>query len=124
MLNALGADQCVAIPPKIDFKILDYQAKGEPFASVTVNCGFNIIGIHENVDGYKDSNKCLFGIHRIDDRRVVIYLVLREDAIFSVESSILCKGSIKIKTIKQGDNRELVSLGIPFNVSIIGFVCR
>ena len=126
MLNALGADECVSSPREIDFKILDYHAREEHLGSATVQCGYNLIST-EDIKFYNvlESSHCKFHwVGKIGDRSVRIFLMLKEDAKYSVESIILCKGSIKFKKTKEGSNQEFVSLEIPYNVAIRAFVCR
>lgn len=124
MLNALGADECVATPPEIDFKILEYKEKEGHFGFATVNCGSNIRQATVEHYAVRGSDNCRVHWSHINERSLTISTALMKDAIYSVESIILCKGSFNIKTKKHGSNKELVSLKIPVNVAIIAFVCR
>ena len=123
MVNALGADECVATPPGIDVTIIEYPAKEERFASVTVKCGFILKRGNVVVKRDPEADMCKIGWGYPSNRSAVISTMLYEDAIYSDVNKKLCNGTIEIWTKKHASNREQLSLKINVHVVLLAFVC-
>ena len=123
LLNALGADVCVADPPAFDINILEYKACEEDFSSVTINCRIvPSFGVFEILD--LTYLNCKFTRYVQGYGRFKISIKIMVDAKYSVHSRTLCKGNIEIWSLEQMVNQEKTSLKIPYNVAVLAFVCR
>ena len=124
IVNDFGAEECVATPTEIEVKILDYKSNKEPFASLTVDCGINVILVAVNWESADKTQACFMSWSKLFNRRATISTYLQWDAVYDTVSKTSCKGDLQIWIKELESNPDRLSLKISVHVAFLAFVCR